>query len=221
MRPSAGSAGLGVHRADLVEARPSSPKRELLYKEEVALRNQFGAELAGQVEIRREAAGLQEMLGDANVALGDNRAGRDHHDRALALREEIAQDNPNLTQAQRDLLLSYKKIGNFRLLEGKDPAGARSLYEKALAEFDRRLRDEPENVVGEARPGHHSLLRRDGRSPDGRPQGRLGALQGVPGDPRGAGGRSQGQAQHHRPDDCPRRCGQHQIASNTAQELIT
>lgn len=117
------------------------------YKEEEALRNQIGAALAGEFEVRREAAGLQEKLGELNVALGDDRAGRDHYDRALRLREENARENPDHNQAQRDLLLSYKMIGTFRLLQGKDPAGARTLYEKALAEFDRRLRVEPESVV--------------------------------------------------------------------------
>ena len=45
------------------------------------------------------------------------------------------------------MLLSYKKLGTFYLLQLKDPVGARVLYEKALAELERRLRAEPESVV--------------------------------------------------------------------------
>jgi tetratricopeptide (TPR) repeat protein len=191
------------------------------YRREVALRDQFGTALAGNVEVRREAAGLQERLGDVNVALGDDRAGRDHYDRSLELREEIAGENPNHDQARRDLLLSYKKLGTFRLLQGKDPAGARELYEKALAEFQRRLRDEPENVEakGQLAITHYyvataALRAGDRKAADEHYRACLKIREGLVGDPK---------AKLSIIDlmIARARCGQHQIASKTAEELIT
>ena len=156
-------------------------KASVYYKEEVALRDQIGPELAGAVEIRREGAGLEEKLGDLNVALGDNSAGRDHYDRALKIREEIARQNPSHNQAQRDLLLSYKKIGTFHLLQLKDPAAARVFYEKALAGFERRLKAEPESVVAkeDLAVTHYYVATAALRAGDRKAADR--ALQGLPG----------------------------------------
>ncbi len=122
-------------------------KAKTYYEEEVALRDQIGPKLAGQVEFRRESAGLEEKLGDVNVALNNNAGGRRHYDRALEIREEILRQNPGHNLAQRDLLLSYKKIGTFCLLQGNDPAAARGMYEKALEEFEQRRDVEPDSVV--------------------------------------------------------------------------
>ena len=58
MRPSAASANALGYLARVWSKLGDPAKARDLYKEEVALRDQFGAELAGQVEIRREAAGL-------------------------------------------------------------------------------------------------------------------------------------------------------------------
>ncbi len=74
-------------------------------------------------------------------------AAREHYDRSLEIREEIARQNPSHNQAQRDLALSYNKLGTFHLLQREDPAAARVFYEKALAEYEHRLEAEPENVV--------------------------------------------------------------------------
>jgi tetratricopeptide (TPR) repeat protein len=191
------------------------------YRREVDLRDQFGTGLAGEVEIRREAAGLQEKLGDVNVALGDDRAGRDHYDRALELREEIARENPNLDQAQRDLLLSYKKIGTFRLLQGKDPARARELYEKALAEFERPLRDEPASIEAKEDLAitHHYVATAALRAGDRKAAAEqyracLKIREGLAGDPK-----AKLNIINLMIARAP--CGQHQIASKTAEELIT
>jgi eukaryotic-like serine/threonine-protein kinase len=122
-------------------------KASSYYKEEVALRGQIGAELLEEVEFRREGAGLEEKLGDLHVALNNNSTGREHYDRATTIREEIARQNPGYNQAQRDLLLSYDKLGAFHLVQLKNPAAAQVYFEKALAEFDRRFQADPENVV--------------------------------------------------------------------------
>ena len=66
--------------------------------------------MTGAVEVRRERAGLEEKLGDLSVAVNDNQAGRDHYDRSLKIREEIAEEYPDHNQAQRDLLLDRKSV---------------------------------------------------------------------------------------------------------------
>ena len=137
------------------------------------------------------------------------------------LREEIARENPDHNQAQRDLPLSYKKIGNFRELQLKDFAGARALYEKALAEFDRRLRDEPENVVAkeDLAMTHYyvattALRMGDRKAAAEHYRACLKIREGLASDPK---------VKLNVIDlmIARARCGQHEIASKTAEELIT
>ena len=82
-----------------------------------------------------------------NVSLNDKIAGRDHYDRALKLREEIARQNPDHDRAKRDVLLSYRRLGVFHLLQLSDPAAARDFFQKALDEFERRFEAEPASVI--------------------------------------------------------------------------
>ena len=100
------------------------------YKEEALLRGQIGGDLAGEVEFRREGAGLEEKLGDMYVGLDNFRAAGEHFDRSLEIREEIARENPGHNQVERDVLLSYNKLGIFHLLQRKDPAAARESSSK-------------------------------------------------------------------------------------------
>ena len=191
------------------------------YREEAALRDTIAPPLTGAVEVRRERAGLEEKLGDLSVALNDNQAGRDHYDRSLKFREEIALEYPDHNQAQRDLLLSYKKIGTFDLLQLKDPAAARVCYEKALAEFERRLQAEPENVVAKEDLAitHYYVATAALRAGDRKAaalhyEACLAIREGLAGDPK---------AKLSVIDlmIARARCGQHQSASKTAEELIT
>jgi tetratricopeptide (TPR) repeat protein len=191
------------------------------YREEAALRDTIASALADAVEVRRERAGLEEKLGDLSVALNDNQAGRDHYDRSLKFREEILAQNPNHNQAQRDLLLSYKKIGTFHLLQRNDAGAARVYYEKALAEFERRARDEPENVLAkeDLAMTHYyvataALRTGDRRAASDHYHACLAIREGLAGNPK---------AKLSVIDlmIARARCGQHQIASKTAQELIT
>jgi serine/threonine-protein kinase len=117
-----------------------------VYREEVALRDQFSPEVAEQVEVRRERAGLSDKLGDLSVSLGEAAAGRDHFQQALSLRREIAAQNPDETQAQRDVLLSLQKLGTHELIYSHDPKLARRFYQEALDEFLERLKAEPASV---------------------------------------------------------------------------
>jgi tetratricopeptide (TPR) repeat protein len=224
--PTDGEAKRGVCNAlgylSQVWLRLGDPKKAgSYYKEEVALRDQIGPEVADPVEVRREGAGLEEKLGDLNVALGDNKAGREHYDRALGIREEIAQQNPNLSPAQRDVPLSYNKLGTFYLIQLNDPAGARAYYEKALASFDRRLKAEPKSVLAQedAAKTHYYLATAvlhlgDRKAATSHYKACLEIREALAGDPK---------AKLSRIDlmIARARCGQHQLASQSAEELIT
>jgi eukaryotic-like serine/threonine-protein kinase len=195
-------------------------KANVFYKEEVAVRDQIGPALASVIEIRREDAGLEERLGDLNVALNKNDAGGDHYDRALKIREETARLNPQYDPAQRDVLLSYKVLGTFHLLQRKDPTAARGFYEKALAGFEHRLKAEPENVVAREQVAvtHYyvataALRMGDRKSADLHYKECLDIREGLAVGPKGkllAIDLMIARA----------RCGQYQIASTTAEELI-
>ena len=118
-----------------------------IYREELALRDQFSPDLADQVEVRRERAGLSDKLGDLSISLGEPKAAREHFQQALALRREIAAQNPDETQAQRDVLLSLQKVGNYELIYSRDPKIARQHYQEALDGFLERLKAEPASVL--------------------------------------------------------------------------
>ncbi len=224
--PSDGQAKRGVCRAlgllAQVWLKLGDPKKaSAFYKEEVALRDQFGPELARVLEVRREAAGLQDKLGDLSVALDDKSAARDHYERALKIREELAQQYPGHDGVQRDLLLSYKTLGTFHLLHQKDPDAALVFYQKAFAEFKRRLEAEPANVVAREQVAvtHYyvataALRKGDRKSADLHYKACREIREGLAVGPK---------AKLLAIDlmIARARCGQHQIASKTAEELIT
>ena len=198
-----------------------NPRKALVcYKEEVALRDQIGPALAGVLETRRESAGLQEKLGDLNVALNDKNAGGDHYDRALKIREETALQNPDYDPAQRDLALSYRTLGTFYLLQRNDPAAALAWYEKARAEFDRRYQAEPTSFITredlakiEYFVATAALRTGDRKAAEVHYKACLAIREGLVADPK---------AKLYVIDlmIARARCGQHEIASKTAQELI-
>jgi tetratricopeptide (TPR) repeat protein len=117
------------------------------YAEEVKWRESVGERVANELETRREQAGLYETLGDLDLQLGDPRAARAGFEKSLRLRESLRTEYPEDTQVARDLLLSYQKLGELCLLRWSDPAAARHWYERALAEFEHRLKDDPDNAV--------------------------------------------------------------------------
>ena len=61
-----------IARARLPLGDPAKARDK--YREEIALRDQFSPDAAGQVEARRERAGLRDKLGDLSISLGEPRA---------------------------------------------------------------------------------------------------------------------------------------------------
>ena len=122
------------------------PRHATVIARRSRLRDQLSPAQADQVEGRRERAGLFDKLGDLSVSLGDPRAAREHFQQALELRREIAAQNPDETQAQRDVLLSLEKVGNHELIYSRDPKIARQYYQQALDGFLKRLKAEQSAV---------------------------------------------------------------------------
>ena len=56
------------------------------------------------------------------------------HEKALAIRERLASQDPGNAGWQRDLAVSFERIGNVRSADGKRSA-ARDAYTKALAMY--------------------------------------------------------------------------------------
>src|SRR5262249_4254079 len=117
------------------------------YQEEVKLREALGPGESNEMEARREQAGLYDKLGELNIQLGDVEAGCNSYENALKLREKLVGQYPGENPVRRDLLLSYQRLGELSLLQRNDPASARKWYEKALAEFQQQLKDDPDNAV--------------------------------------------------------------------------
>ena len=67
------------------------------------------------------------------------------YEKALAIAERLAAQDPGNTEWQRDVSVSYNKIGDVRL-EGGDRKGTLEAYEKALVIAERLAAKEPGNA---------------------------------------------------------------------------
>src|SRR5262249_30081818 len=84
------------------------------------------------VETQRELAGLFARLGQLAVARGDLGSARSYHDKAFAIRQAIAEKNPDHIKNLRDVYRSITEFGHVSLLTFKNPEAARDYYRKAL-----------------------------------------------------------------------------------------
>jgi TPR repeat protein len=95
-----------------------------------ALRHDF-TELHGsssdQLDMKKVQAFSLRRIGDLELADGDHRGGLAAYEESLHIFRELAQDNGN-TIAQRELLVSLRKVHDTRQLLGDD-AGARAIAE--------------------------------------------------------------------------------------------
>ena len=136
-------AGAWLRLGDPAKARD-------LYGQELKYREQLTPALSGQMEPRRELAGLERKLGDLSLALDDVPAARKHYEGMLRINEENARLDPDHTQAARDLLLAYESLAALALIHENDPGGALAWSEKALAERKRVADAEPDSALAKA-----------------------------------------------------------------------
>ena len=76
---------------------------------------------------------------------GATARGSEIYQKALAIAERLAAQDPGNTEWQRDVSVSYNKIGDVRL-EGGDRKGALEIYQKALAIAERLAAQDPGNT---------------------------------------------------------------------------
>jgi hypothetical protein len=65
-------------------------------------------------------------MGDLYVRLGDGGAGRDAFEKSLEIRKKLSEAEPARADYQRDLFVSYYKLGTV------DPARGRPFFEQSL-----------------------------------------------------------------------------------------
>ncbi|MCB9609786.1 MAG: tetratricopeptide repeat protein [Polyangiaceae bacterium] len=94
-------------------------------------------------ECRRALSFSYDQLG----GLLDSRdaAARGYFEKSLAIRERLAEEEPERLEYQRDLSISYDRLGG--LLESTDAAAARGYFERSLAIAERLAEEEPERLV--------------------------------------------------------------------------
>ncbi|MEN3335418.1 MAG: eukaryotic-like serine/threonine-protein kinase [Blastocatellia bacterium] len=122
---------------DRIESLPgATPVRELLVKRALEYLDSLASEAAGDAGLQRELAKAYQKVGDVQgypfeANLGDTAGALDSYKKALAISEASVKDHPNDVDMQRDLLVSYERIGNLLLATG-DTAAALENHRKAL-----------------------------------------------------------------------------------------
>jgi tetratricopeptide (TPR) repeat protein len=119
-----------------------------LYKDEIATRESFSPAQVKDWESRRELAGHYAALATLNVQLGDLAEGQRLYDKCSALREQVAALRPGSWRELNDLALSYNNQGSMHFPQGRDPAAARKLHQKALDVFKKRAEEVPQDFDG-------------------------------------------------------------------------
>ncbi len=114
-----------------------------LYREEIEVRESFSQALKGGLDSRRELAGLYAQLATLHLRMGQRDEAHRRYDQSVALRKRIADERPGLWPAQNDLGLSYNQHASMLFPQGRDPAGARKLHQKALDVFKKRATADP------------------------------------------------------------------------------
>jgi eukaryotic-like serine/threonine-protein kinase len=122
---------------DRIESLPgATPVRELLVKRALEYLDSLASEAAGDAGLQRELAEAYQKVGDVQgypfeANLGDTAGALDSYNKALAISEALVNDHPNDVDMQRDLLVSYERIGDVLLATG-DTAAALDHQRKAL-----------------------------------------------------------------------------------------
>jgi len=84
-------------------------------------------------------ANHHSSIGGLLFQTGDSAGARSAYNQGLAIRQKLADANPNITLFQQDVARSHLHIG-VALSQTGDPAGARAAYDKMVA-IQRKLAD--------------------------------------------------------------------------------
>ena len=97
-------------------------------------------------EVRRELSFGLNRFGDALMRSGQDRQAVAEYRRSVALREDLARDDPNNRQAQDDLAAALEKLGVAQhALGGDQDSEADKSFLASLAIREHLVRDQPEN----------------------------------------------------------------------------
>jgi serine/threonine-protein kinase len=121
------------------------------YDEELAVRDSFTAGTKSNIEIRRQLAGLYEMLGLFHMDLGEKQKAKSYYDKSLAIREQVLALLPNDWPVVYDIARSLNNSGYLEYPDGDNPKAAREYHRKAAALIEKRLLAEPDNFDTKAR----------------------------------------------------------------------
>src|SRR5262249_20636353 len=128
---------LGILLRDLGRHGGPGGAEEHLQKA-LALRSKLADEFRNMAAYRRELANTQSNLGNLLRVLGRHggRGGAEEHlQKALTLRQKLAQGFPAVPGYRQDLAASHNEMGTLLRALGRHggPAGAEEQYRKALA----------------------------------------------------------------------------------------
>jgi tetratricopeptide (TPR) repeat protein len=105
------------------------------YEAALETRRKLAEDNPDSAQARRDLSVSQERIGDVYLrrgAPGDADRALDAYEAALETRRKLAEDNPDSTQAQRDLSVSLVKLGQLKGQAG-DTAAAQTYLREALA----------------------------------------------------------------------------------------
>ena len=80
-----------------------------------------------------------------SLQLGDSKGARGYFEKSLNLREQLTQQGPDSAQAQRDLAVSYERLGNVSL-RGSDLKAAREYFKQYLDLSEQLARQDPQST---------------------------------------------------------------------------
>lgn len=118
-----------------------------IFTENVLLLDKIYALSPETEEAQREKGVNLSLIGDRWLLLGDTAKAKDAYNRALEIRLELAESNPDDLQIKRDLAINYSNFGDLYLRLG-DTGTAEQWYQKALVSRQHIVKLDPEN--GEA-----------------------------------------------------------------------
>jgi tetratricopeptide (TPR) repeat protein len=108
-------------------------------------RNHSGLRMAARLAIPDRRASIANVGGDVQAAQGDVAGALKSYRDSFAIFDRLTQFDPNNAGWQRDLSLSYVKVGNVRVARG-DVAGALKSYRDSLAIRERMAQSDPRNT---------------------------------------------------------------------------
>jgi non-specific serine/threonine protein kinase/serine/threonine-protein kinase len=134
-----------IHRA--IEDLPgSTPARHLVVKRAEEYLESLAKESAGDDSLQADLASAYEQLanieGGANANLGDIQRARANMEKAVAIRERLAQKRPKDVDAASHLALALGDLGHSRLDQG-DVAGSVQVNRRAVEILEALPHDDP------------------------------------------------------------------------------